>query len=593
MDAWKRKELEADLSAYLDGELPAERAAEVEALLRESQDARELLDSLGAVAAALAELPRERAPAELAEKVRAALAAPHRGQRSTTQPAADAGDATEATSDTLAPSPRSLVLSVFRAARVGGLMAACILFGIMLHAWWQPSPAALYSRPLASPGAAGARALQPQTGGYAFKDDDVAKAAEANEGRAAQPPTSSAPAALAAAAKPGIETEGFARRLRQAEPDVLPPGPVLRVEITPQSQVEYEAARHTLGMLYAVSAETVTPPGDAAPILHDTLETPPVTWQAPIAGQADAGESLTGPVAFNVVVPTSQPAAVLAALERAAPQQVFLSMRVADAAAALPDATRGFAGVDAGPPAAAERTESDRERPAIAERTARDELPANEESKQPAAAPAAPQTAAPAAPQIPGAEQHAEARGRAAPASAPAAAPGEQPAPAPAVAARPGTSTKGKKPPTAGDDRSGRFAGGRPAGEGSGRGRPASAGAPVPAAGGRGLGADQSALVLPPPTESAAADAPTVPEAAPASRSARPDSGNVDAVAEPGPYALSTLWLRLVEALSAGPIPLTSPLRARGNAPMEPEPPAATLIEITIHPPPASAPAKP
>lgn len=61
----ERDNLLADLSAYLDGELGAARAAEVERLLAESPDARQMLDELREVRDRVRALPRARAPAEL------------------------------------------------------------------------------------------------------------------------------------------------------------------------------------------------------------------------------------------------------------------------------------------------------------------------------------------------------------------------------------------------------------------------------------------------------------------------------------------------------------------------------------------------
>jgi hypothetical protein len=55
----------ADLSAYLDGELGAARAAEVERLLAESPDARQMLDELHEVRDRVRALPRARVPAQL------------------------------------------------------------------------------------------------------------------------------------------------------------------------------------------------------------------------------------------------------------------------------------------------------------------------------------------------------------------------------------------------------------------------------------------------------------------------------------------------------------------------------------------------
>jgi len=57
---------DADLSAYLDGELPAERRRKVEAWLAESEEARRRLAELRAVSDQLAALPRLRAPKALA-----------------------------------------------------------------------------------------------------------------------------------------------------------------------------------------------------------------------------------------------------------------------------------------------------------------------------------------------------------------------------------------------------------------------------------------------------------------------------------------------------------------------------------------------
>lgn len=57
--------LNADLSAYLDGELTPQRAREVERHLAESAEARHTLEALRAISAGLADLPRVRAPAAL------------------------------------------------------------------------------------------------------------------------------------------------------------------------------------------------------------------------------------------------------------------------------------------------------------------------------------------------------------------------------------------------------------------------------------------------------------------------------------------------------------------------------------------------
>ncbi len=69
LGASEREKLEADLSAYLDGELSEERAREIEQLLTESEDARRTLDELRGVVAQLQTLPRRNAPEVLAGSV--------------------------------------------------------------------------------------------------------------------------------------------------------------------------------------------------------------------------------------------------------------------------------------------------------------------------------------------------------------------------------------------------------------------------------------------------------------------------------------------------------------------------------------------
>ncbi len=62
-------ELEAELSAYLDGELSPEQAQRVEDWLAQSEDARRQLEELRAVSAGLAALPRLRTPTQLTSTV--------------------------------------------------------------------------------------------------------------------------------------------------------------------------------------------------------------------------------------------------------------------------------------------------------------------------------------------------------------------------------------------------------------------------------------------------------------------------------------------------------------------------------------------
>ena len=65
-----KRQLGADLSAYLDGELSPRRARRIERLLEESEDARHLLAELRAVSRDLGDLPRMHAPEGLVERIR-------------------------------------------------------------------------------------------------------------------------------------------------------------------------------------------------------------------------------------------------------------------------------------------------------------------------------------------------------------------------------------------------------------------------------------------------------------------------------------------------------------------------------------------
>jgi hypothetical protein len=69
----ERDNLEADLSAFLDGELSEDRASRVQQALKESAEARRLLEQLRTTQRALRSLPRLSAPPELAERLRQAF----------------------------------------------------------------------------------------------------------------------------------------------------------------------------------------------------------------------------------------------------------------------------------------------------------------------------------------------------------------------------------------------------------------------------------------------------------------------------------------------------------------------------------------
>jgi hypothetical protein len=73
MDAQRREQLEAQLSAYLDDELTARERAEVEAFLAGDGEARKLLAELEATVAVVQSLPRAKATDDLFEGIRARM----------------------------------------------------------------------------------------------------------------------------------------------------------------------------------------------------------------------------------------------------------------------------------------------------------------------------------------------------------------------------------------------------------------------------------------------------------------------------------------------------------------------------------------
>ncbi|NLX23663.1 MAG: hypothetical protein GXY55_18575 [Phycisphaerae bacterium] len=73
MHAREREELEAQLSAYLDDELPAKERALVESWLEHDREAQALLEDLRAVRTGLQALPRTQGSAELIEQMRSRL----------------------------------------------------------------------------------------------------------------------------------------------------------------------------------------------------------------------------------------------------------------------------------------------------------------------------------------------------------------------------------------------------------------------------------------------------------------------------------------------------------------------------------------
>lgn len=73
---FERDNLTADLSAYLDGELDAERCAEMERALAQDEALRDALARLRAVSAGLASLPRVKAPVGMAREVRTRIESP-------------------------------------------------------------------------------------------------------------------------------------------------------------------------------------------------------------------------------------------------------------------------------------------------------------------------------------------------------------------------------------------------------------------------------------------------------------------------------------------------------------------------------------
>jgi len=73
MNPDRRQKLEAQLSAYLDGELTGEQVREVEDFLAQDAEARELLEELRATVNMVGSMPRAKAPDDLMEGIRSRM----------------------------------------------------------------------------------------------------------------------------------------------------------------------------------------------------------------------------------------------------------------------------------------------------------------------------------------------------------------------------------------------------------------------------------------------------------------------------------------------------------------------------------------
>jgi len=316
--------LAADLSAYLDGELPEVRAREIEQQLADSAECRALLAELRDVSQALGRLPRRRAPDELVAALR------HQAERRHLF-----GDARR---------PRTgRVLRLFlRLSAAAAVIGGCVLVGWHVADRGQTRPRqtaprdyALVDRPTPEAAAPpelaraehdGAPALPQKAAGAGTLAEQLAEAAEPL-------PTDAALAHGTVA----DDDAGTAVAAREPEP-MLPAAPAPAPSAAPAPTV---AARTPAARLPRVLAEVeiyVVPHDSSA---HATARCVLASLgEAALSDEQDRmGVTAAGRERSTVVrraVPADEVAAFMADLQARLPEQTTVTMQPSVQAGALP-----------------------------------------------------------------------------------------------------------------------------------------------------------------------------------------------------------------------------------------------------------------
>ncbi len=316
--------LVADLSAYLDGELPEVRAREIEQQLADSDECRALLAELRDVAETLGQLPRQRAPDELMAALRRQAERRHLFD------------------DARRPRPGGVLRLFLRLSAAAAVIGGCVLVGWHVADRSQTRPLQTTPRDYALVDRLTAEAAAPPELARAEHDGAPALAQKATGAGplAEQPAEAAEPLPTDAAFAHGTvaaDDDGMAVATREPEP-IHPAAPVPASSAAPAPAV---AARTPADGLPVASAEVeihVVPLDSAAHAAARRVLAG--LGEAALSDEQDRmGVAAAGWERRTVVhraVPADEVAAFVADLQARLPQQTTVTMRPGEHAGALP-----------------------------------------------------------------------------------------------------------------------------------------------------------------------------------------------------------------------------------------------------------------
>ena len=350
MTGREREQLGEDLSAYLDGELAAERAQEVERLLSESAEARALLEELRGVSAQLGALPRVLAPDAVTSTIVSQAERQLRSERA------------------------RQVRRAWVVRFAGGVAAAA---AVLVGGVWigyeagrrSPAPIALQAARPAAPAPTAVDKL-----GVTARELAPGDVGEITRTLAAPKPEVAAGSADRAAYREQLLGE---KERREAGELAGSGAPLVRVVVQPRDDAEYAAAVAMLRSWAATSS--------AAGLPQDAL----------VGAEADRDMVVPAsarPVAQSFGIPVAELPGRIGQLEGQAPQGVYVQVGTRAGGAALPAQAEMQGGAmqhgnvvqPAAAPACA--TQAKDERAAAAKRTPKEERAGQPSSEKPAAA---------------------------------------------------------------------------------------------------------------------------------------------------------------------------------------------------------------
>ncbi len=316
MTAGRDDNLVADLSAYLDGELPEVRAREIEQQLADSDECRALLAELRDVSETLGQLPRQRAPDELVAALRRQAERRHLFD------------------DARRPRPGGVLRLFLRLSAAAAVIGGCVLVGWHVADRGQTRPVHVAPRDFgiaATPELA--RANQDAAPAQTQKATGAGPLAEQPAEAAVPLPTDAAFAHGTVAA----DDHGTAVAACEPEP-MLPAAPAPASSAAPAPTI---AARTPADRLPVVSAEVeihVVPLDSSAHAAARRVLAG--LGEAALSDEQDRmGVAAAGWERRTVVhraVPADEVAAFVADLQARLPQQTTVTMRPGEHAGALP-----------------------------------------------------------------------------------------------------------------------------------------------------------------------------------------------------------------------------------------------------------------